>query len=361
MKVLYLINFAGKAGTERYVENLVAHLHPGKVQCGLCYNVDGPLADKMRTKGIPTHRIEMRHMLDLKAAKALARLCREEGYDVIHAQYPRENYIALLSRCFGNKVRVVFTSHLTLHQPIYWRVLNRLFTPGNHKIISVCGEGADIMKSNGVCPDRMEVIFNGIDATTPLPRDRSVLDEFGISDNEKVLSILARFAPEKGLSFLCEAIALVRQQTRVPFRVLIMGDGELFGEIQARVRDLELDDTIILTGFRTDTAKLLAASDLYLNSSSCNEAMSFAILEALGAALPVVATNVGGNADLVHLGGTCGAILPFGDTEAYAGAIVQLLEDDALRTQYSAAARQKATCEFDLHRLLDAVYRTYLP
>lgn len=361
MKVLYLINFAGKAGTERYVENLVEHLHPGKASCGLCYNVDGPLADKLRAKGIPTHRIEMRHMLDLKAARELADLCKKEGYEVIHAQYPRENYIALLSRRFGSGARVVFTSHLTLHQPIYWKLMNRFFTPGDHRIISVCSEGADIMKANGVCPERIEVIFNGINASVPLPRDRRVLEEFGIRDEELVVSILARFAPEKGLDFLCDAIARVRALTKVPFRVLIMGDGELFGQIRDKIAALGLENTVVLTGFRTDTAKLLAASDLYLNSSRCNEAMSFAILEALGASLPVVATDVGGNSDLVHLGGKCGEILPFGDTEGYAKAIVRLLEDDALRAEYSRAAYAKATREFDLHRLLDAVYQTYLP
>ena len=361
MKVLYLINFAGKAGTERYVENLVAHLHPDKASCGLCYNVDGPLADKMRAMGIPTHRVQMRHMLDLQAAKALADLCKKEGYDVIHAQYPRENCIALLARHFGSGARVVFTSHLTLHQPLHWKLINRTFTPGNHRIISVCKEGADILRSNGVCPQKIEVIFNGIDATAPLPRDRSVLEEFGIGDGELVISILARFAPEKGLEFLCDAIAQVKAQTKIPFRVLMMGDGELFPRIREQVAGLGLSDTIVLTGFRTDTARLLAASDLYLNSSSCNEAMSFAILEALGASLPVVATDVGGNSDLVHLGGTCGAIIPYGDTQGYAQAIIRLLENDDLRAEYSRTAYHKATHEFDLHQLLDAVYQTYHP
>lgn len=359
MKVLYLINFAGKAGTEKYVENLVAHLHPEKAECGLCYNIDGPLAEKLRAKGIPTHQLTMRNPLDLKAAKELAAICKLEGYDVIHAQYPRENYIALLAKRFGCKAKVVFTSHLTLHQPGYWKLLNRLFTPGNHRIISVCGEGADILKSNGVAADKIQVIFNGIDAREPLPHDRSVLAEFGVPDNALVISILTRFAPEKGLGFLCDAIARVKQQTAVPFRLLMIGDGEQFDEIKATVQRLGLEDTVILTGFRTDTARLLAASDLYLNSSSCNEAMSFAILEALGAGLSVVATDVGGNSDLVHLGGKAGEILPFGDTEGFANAIVALLENDALRAQYSAAARHKATHEFDLHKLLDDVYQTY--
>lgn len=359
MKVLYLINYAGKAGTERYVENLVEHLHPDKAACGLCYNMDGPLAQKLRARGIPTYQVEMKHIFDLGAAKQLAQICKTQGYDVIHAQYPRENYIAILARRFGSGARVVFTSHLTLRQPWYWKLLNRVFTPGDHRIISVCREGADILKANGVAADKIQVIFNGIDATKPLPRDRRVLTALGIGDSEKVITILARFAPEKGLEFLCDAIARVKEQTSVPFRMLIVGDGELFGAIQAKATALGLEDTILLPGFRTDTGSILAASDLYLNASSRNEAMSFAILEALGAGLPVVATDVGGNSDLVHLGGKCGEILPYGDVEGYAGAIVRLLEDDELRQTYSRAARSKATHEFDLRNLLDAVYQTY--
>ena len=55
MKVLYLINFAGKSGTERYVENLVEYLYPDRCGCGRCYGVDGPLAEKMRRRGLPVH------------------------------------------------------------------------------------------------------------------------------------------------------------------------------------------------------------------------------------------------------------------------------------------------------------------
>lgn len=359
MKVLYLINFAGKSGTERYVENLVEHLHPDKCRCGLCYNIDGPLADKMKAKGVPTHQIPMRSIADFPAAMALAKLCRAEGYDVIHAQYPRENYIAILSKLFGSGARVVFTSHLTLRQPWYWKLLNRIFTPHDHRIISVCGEGEGLLKENGVAADKIEVIFNGIDAASLPPRDRGILREFGIGSEEKVISILARFAPEKGLGFLCDAIAYVKDRTKVPFRVLVMGDGDEFAAVKEKVASLHLEDTILLTGFRDDTSKILAASDLYLNTSSRNEAMSFAILEALGAGLPLVVTDVGGNRDLCMLGGCCGIVTGYGDVPAFGSAIRRLLEDDGLRREYSAAAKHKAANEFSLHRLLDAVYETY--
>ena len=89
MKVLYLINYAGSGGSERYVELLAGYYHNNKASCGLCYNVDGPLVEKMRLLGIPVHQLPMQSPLDLSAAKKLAALVKKEGYDVIHAQYPR--------------------------------------------------------------------------------------------------------------------------------------------------------------------------------------------------------------------------------------------------------------------------------
>lgn len=358
MKVLYLINFAGKAGTEKYVENLVDHLHPGKAECGLCYNIDGPLAEKMRARGIPTHQLEMRNPLDLKAAKQLARLCQTEGYDVIHAQYPRENYIALLAKRFGCKAKVVFTSHLIIRQSFLWNLLNRVFTPKNHKIITVCTHGRQVLESNGVAKDRIQIIYNGVDPAAAPARDRSVLQEFGIPDDAPVISILTRFSEEKGVPFLLRSIAKLKEKTTIPFRLLLVGSGPDFDRDSQLIPQLGLADTVILTGFRTDTAALLAASDIYLNSSS-SEAMSFSILEALNAGLPLVVTDVGGNPELVRTGGDCGLLAPYGDEDAYADAIRTLLEDVTLREAYSAAARAKVKNEFDLHKLLDEVYQTY--
>lgn len=357
MKVLYLINFAGKAGTEKYVDNLINHLHPQKSECFLCYNIDGPLAEKMRDKGIKTFQLEMKSPFDTKASKKLAKICIENKIDIIHAQYPRENYIAIRSKKYGNPAKIVFTSHLTIHQPFLWKFFNRIYTKKNHCIISVCNEGKDILIENKVCPDKIKVIFNGIDASKMPAHDRSVLSEFGIGD-EKVISILTRFSPEKGLEFLVESIRLLRSKTDIPFKLLIIGDGDQFEEIKQKIKDEKLDDTIILTGFRTDTNALLAASDIYLMSSS-NEAMSFAILEALANALPIVATDVGGNRDLVNIQQSCGYLVNFGDTVNFSNRIKDLLEDDKLRTEFSAAAKKKAQSVFDLNKLLEDVYKTY--
>lgn len=358
MKILYLINYAGAGGTERYVELLAKHYHKNKADCGLCYHVDGALVEKTQALSIPTHYLPMRSFLDLTAAKKLATLCTNEGYDIIHAQYPRENCIALLSKCFGCKAKVVFTSHLIAQQPPHWRLLNRLFTPKNHAVLTVCTYGREVLERNGVARDKIRVVFNGVDASAAPKRDRTILSEFGIREEEKVITMLTRFSEEKGVPFLLRSIAKLKEKTTVPFRLLLVGTGPDFDRDKELVSQLGLEDHVVLTGFRTDTARLLAASDICLNSSS-SEAMSFAILEALAAGLPLVLTDVGGNPELVNTGNVCGLLVPYGDEDGYAAAIKTLLEDDALRASFAAAARAKAAKEFDLRASLDKLFEIY--
>ena len=90
MNILYLINFAGKAGTEKYVENLIEAYNGEKAKCFFAYSIHGPLADKMKEKGIPSFQFKMSSPFDIFAAKKLAKYCRENKIDVICPQYPRE-------------------------------------------------------------------------------------------------------------------------------------------------------------------------------------------------------------------------------------------------------------------------------
>ena len=117
MKLLYLINFAGKAGTEKYVENLVRIFSEAGHECHFAYNVPGELSEKMAAMGIPSLRLDMDRSGALKSAGKLADYCAAHGIEVIHAQYPRENIIALLARRRYKSVRVVYTNHLTIYAP----------------------------------------------------------------------------------------------------------------------------------------------------------------------------------------------------------------------------------------------------
>lgn len=358
IKVLYLINFAGKAGTEKYVENLIDFLPTDEFEPHLCFNIDGPLADKMRAKNVPCHQLTMNSPFDRKAAKDLVKICKENGIDVIHAQYPRENYIALAAKKKLPTLKVIFTSHLTLCQNAVWKFFNKRLMKNNDCVISVCNEGRDILIANGVPKDRIKVIFNGIDASKSPEHDRSYIADL-VPENAVVATALARLSPEKGLDFLIDCVAEAKKKAKGDLRVLIAGDGELKDQLQEHIDRCGLPETVKLLGFRTDVPKILAASDIGLNCASSNEAMSFALLESLAAGLALVTTDVGGNRDLCEYAGEAGICVPYGNTAAYAEALVTLTDNAEKRTQMSANARHKAQNEFDLSSLLSQTIKLY--
>lgn len=358
MRVLYLINHAGKAGTEKYVYNLVNAYKNEKAECFFAYNEPGLLLDQMKEMGIPTCQIEMKSPFDLKAAKKLAALCKKYKIDIIHTQYPRENYVAVLSKRYRPETRVIYTCHLTLKTNFLWRMTNPIITKHDDAIISVCNNGKELMVGNGVPEEKIRVIFNGL-FEEDMQKDMAstIREELGIPEDTFVAVTLARYHIAKGLPYLVDSIAKVPED--IPFVCLIAGDGELFEEIRTKIQEMGLEKRILQLGFRKDAPNLLAGSDIFINSAKCYEALSFAILEALGAGLPVIATNIGGNGDIINPQNDCGILVEYGDTDGMANAITTLAKDKELCRKYSENGRRAIKNVFNLDHILDKIYKVY--
>lgn len=357
VNILYLINYAGSAGTEKYVENLLGAAARAGHRCHLGYCVPGPLSEKAAAAGCSTLRLDMSPKRVLFAARELARYCRDQGVEVIHAQYPRENVIAVLARGFYRPLRVVFTSHLTIRQGRSWRYVNRLVTPHDHCVISVCRQGAALLAENGVCRERIRVIPNGIRPGREPARENAIRQEFDLSEETFLFVTMARYAPEKGLGWLLKVLVRLKERTIRPFVCLIAGEGAEYELIARRVRDLGLTENIIQAGYRADGTRLLASADAYVSTALYNEAMSFAILEAMGCALPLAVTDVGAGAELAA---GCGFACAPGDTEAMAENLRRLLEDESLCRRLGKAAREKVCRDYDLETLLQRTLECYI-
>lgn len=359
LKVLYLINHAGKAGTEKYVYNLADTFRKKNTKCYFAYSEPGLLSEQMEEMGIESFCVTMKHPFDMKAAKRIADICRENNIDVIHTQYPRENYIALLSRRFYSGTRVVYTCHLTLKTSYLWKITNSILTRGNHKIISVCNNGKELLIGNGVPENKIDVVFNGIRPSEKKKGNPEKRKELQIDSDTFVICTLSRYHMAKGLDFFVDSVDKLRRITDKKFVVLFMGDGELFGEIKNQIEKLGLGDYIKQLGFRKDADEILAMSDLYVNSAKCYEALSFAILEALDASLPVVATDVGGNSDIINDETDCGILVEYGDTKAMAVAIRKMMYDKEMYERFSNNAKKVVLEKFNLDVLLEETYTKY--
>ncbi len=359
MKVLYLINHAGKAGTEKYVYNLAKTFNGEDTKCYFAFSEAGLLSEQMKELGIESFQFEMRHPFDLRAAKKLASICRENNIDVIHTQYPRENYIALLSKRYYSGVKVVYTCHLTLKTSFLWKITNKLMTKNNHKIISVCNKGKELLIGNGVNGDKITVIFNGIVPIENPTKNTEKRKELGIDEDTFVITTLARYHIAKGLEYFTDSIYELKKLTDKKFVVLYVGDGELFDKVKDKIKKLGLENEIKQLGFRKDSQEILAMSDLYVNSAKCFEALSFAIIEALNHSLPVVATDVGGNSDIVNDETNCGILVDYGDKIGMANAINTMLTDKQKYDEFAKNARIAAVERFNLDELLKETYKQY--
>ena len=361
MKVLYLLNFAGKAGTERYVETLVRYLsQDGLVQPFFAYNEGGLLVERLEEMGVPCRRVEMRRRFDKKAAKELAKLCEEWDIDLVHCHYLREHYTALLAKKYRPDLRVVYTNHFVLANDFVTRFTNRIMDKKQDQIIAVCSRGKEQLMANGWSGDRIQVIFNGVDPAVWAGdrADSTLRAELGLDENRFVMLCASRFADDKGHKYLIDSVKRLTELTAVPFTLVLAGDGPLLEPAKAQVKELGLEDRVIFLGFRQDMKNLFHGADLYVNSSR-HEALSFLIIEAMAAGLPVIATDMGGNSDIVNDQTGCGLLVEYDNPDSMSAAMARFLEEPDLLARCRAGAGRAVEERFEIRKMCRATFGVY--
>lgn len=359
LKVLYLLNHAGKAGTERYVQTLVEKLNNDKIKAYFAYNESGLLVDRMKELGVETYRIEMKNPFDIKAAIELNKLCRKLDIDLIHTQFLRENYIALLSKLLNSKVKVFYTNHFILYNNAILKMTNRMLNPLRSTIVAVCNKGKDMMISNGVDGKKIKVIFNGVDINYWGEKIESTMRrELNIGEDEFVFLCASRFAHDKGHKFLIDSVAELKKLSDKKFKCVLANDGPLLEDCKKQVKELGLEKDVIFTGFRKDIKNLIYGSDLYINSSE-HEALSFAIIEVLACGVPVIATDMAGNGDIINDETNCGVLVEYNNPKGLAQAVNGIMSDKERQKALGENAKKAVKEKFNLDKVASETYNLY--
>lgn len=250
-----------------------------------------------------------------------------------------------------------------------YRLLRRLYRPFVSHYIALSNElERYLMNGVGVPADRLSRICNGVDTSSfaPSAAGRSLLEgnPFASDDAPVVVGTVGRLQAVKDQIALVRAFARLAGSGECRFdrlRLAIAGDGPQRGDVEAAVRESGVGDKIWLAGERADVADVMRSFDLFVLPSRA-EGISNTILEAMASALPVVATDVGGNAELVAAGET-GLLVPAADDAAMADAISRYALDPGLRRLHGDAGRQRAMSEFSLDGMVEryrALYETLL-
>jgi glycosyltransferase involved in cell wall biosynthesis len=343
---MLVITLAEVGGAQSYVAALLPALAE-RYEVVLAAHGEGPLraaAAEAGARFVPLRHVRrpIRPWRDLAGLVELSRLLHRERPQILHASSSKAGVLGRLA-AVATRVPIrfftvhgwAFSAYSGLPSLLY-RITDRLMAPLTTVTICVSENELAAGLEAGMCrAERTVVIRNAVDvsAASRARHDRAT---------PRLIAVGRLKAPKDFLT-LIRAFAALPEGS---FEALIVGDGPDRGAVEDEIRRLRLEERVRLVGERSDVPALLADSDLFVLSSR-SEGLPVSVLEAMAAELPVVASRVGGLAELV-VDGETGILVPPGDIPALSAALGDLVNDRELRRKLGAAGRARAEAHFDL-------------
>ena len=354
LRVMFLVTCMPVGGAETLLVSLVRKLDRQKFLPEIaCLKERGPLGDELAAE-IPVHCNLIAHKLDILVLFRLWRLMRSRQMDAVVTVGAGDKMFwgRLAAKLAGVPV-IVSALHSTGWPDSIGR-LNRLLTPLTDGFIGVAdAHGTHLVEREHFPADKVHIIYNGVDTTRFRPGDKlAARAQLGLPKNAKVIAILAALRPEKNHELFLRGAARILSQ--IPnARFLVIGDGALRPGLEQLTAQLGLTDVTQFLGSRPDVERVLSAVDV-LALTSHNEASPVSILEALSCSVPAVAANVGSVSETV-IDNVTGKLFPAGDEDRYVQAVLELLENEPLRSRLGSTGRQQVIEK----RSLDSMVRGY--
>jgi glycosyltransferase involved in cell wall biosynthesis len=376
--VVHLIEALGFGGAETHIYRLATHLRQGRYEPLVCCLSGSPRIAALKDQGVQVITLDIsRHSIVLfplflndvvKAILKLILLIRRRKVDIIHTHLPD---CAILGGIAGklSGAEVVATYHGLKILPFdrkkndprnYLRMIFYRFAGIlAYRSIAVSEEVKDLMvRAMHVEPHKILVINNGIDTEDygkPIDLE-TVCKELGLVFDDKVVTFVGRLVSNKGHKYLIMAAQVViRYYPNTKF--LLVGNGPTLGELTDLVSKLSLEKHVKFLGERSDIPNILAITNVFVLPSFA-EGISLALLEAMAAGKPVVATAVPGNRDVV-VDKETGLLVPAKDFEALGSAICKLLTDPHTAKRMGASGRVRVRKHFNFQKTLHKTEQIY--
>lgn len=369
MKISHFVENLNRGGLERTVIDLIrAQLQLGHECQVICLFEKGSLAAEVEELGVAVHACGKRRGMDVRALRQARHHLRAHGTKVLHTHNAAAHYHAVLA-AFGLGIRrTVNTRHgmgaLDLASRREW--LFRRTLSLTDAVVTVCEAARhELLASRRLPAAKLVAIPNGIRVERFAPADdmarARLTHALGLSSETRLIGTVGRLAPAKHQVALIDALAAV-QAAHPSSALVIVGDGPLRGELEARIRHHALEGRVFLLGDRSDVAQLLAGFSIFA-LPSLTEGYSIALLEACAAGLPIIASDVGGNREIVHEGQN-GRLVAAGSVAQMTGALRDLLDDQGLCNRMGEAGRSWVSEQGSVSamaRRYDRVYQGLTP
>ncbi len=376
LKVLRIVTRLDLGGSAVDVMELCEHIDRTKFETHLlCGSVSQLTADdinnlKKSLSGftiMETLKRDPSPIADFKALLKLYSFIKRGKFDIVHTHTSKAGFIGRLAARMAHAPVVIHTTHGHVFYGFFGKLKTKLFVILEKVGAAVsdrifCLTELEIKDHLDLGIGRRELFAalpSGIDIETyaapSVPREET-RRRLGIPAGAPVIGTVARLDPIKGGKYLLEAFISIKDADSAPY-LLFVGDGECRAELEARARDSEASGRVIFAGLRRDVPDLLHAMDIFV-MPSLNEGYGKAIVEAMSAGVPVVATEVGGVPTLIE-SGTNGLLVPAADAAALAAALVKLISSTETARALSDAAKKKVDEKYSVGAMVRDVEAAY--
>jgi glycosyltransferase involved in cell wall biosynthesis len=357
MRVMFLSTSMGMGGADKQLLSAAQLMHAqGHDVCIVSLTELGPMGLEARSQGIRTESLDMRRGVpDPRGLIRLIRLVRSWKPDVLHSHMVHANLLARVVRLFAPVPVMVSTIHNIYEGGPLWMAAYRISNGLVDHMTIISEAAANRFVNERIVPRKLlTCVPNGVDTERfrqVAPGTREALrSSIGVNDGFVWLAV-GRFEIAKDYPNMLHAFAEVSQRHSNAV-LLLVGHGSLQEETESLARSLGLGDRIRFLGVRSDVPELMAAADGYVMSSAW-EGMPIALLEAAAAGLPIVATRVGGNHEVVR-DGESGYLVPPRDHEALGRAMMRLMEQPSEeRRAMGERGREHVRVHYGLGRVVE--------
>ncbi len=363
IRLCHLITELRPAGAEKIVYELATRVDRDRFETHVAALRGGAVAEKLREANVPVTVLDVRSKGDVFKLARLTDLLRRGRFDILHTHLFHADLAGRIARAgAGTPKHLCHTIHVAEQRFRPWRFLwARLGAGGCEQFIAVSRAVRDHHARRAHLPTaRYLVIPNGTDLTAggrdPSARAR-LRNQWGIGEVQVVLAFLGRLDRQKGLDVLLEAIRRLHANGDAP-QFVLAGDGPQRAMLETFLADDPAGRCVRRLGFVQDVRSVLNAADALVLPSRW-EGFGLAVIEAMAAELPVIATAVQGPDEIV-LPGQTGLLVPKEDPQALAAAIDQLSRDETLRRRMGRAGLQRVRERYGIERTLAAHEQLYL-
>jgi glycosyltransferase involved in cell wall biosynthesis len=356
--VLLMVRQLGWGGTERQLTELAKALDRRRFLPHVAaFYTDGPRARELEASGVPVIEIPVRSLFrPVPAARVLRAYLREHAIRLVHTfDHPANIFGVPAAKLAGGCTVLASQRGHRWNYSRKYRLMLRISDRLADGIVVNCEAiRRHLMKEYSVPERKIRLCYNGIDPRVfhPGPRERPA----ALADAAAVIGTVAVLRPEKGLPVLLEAFARLAAG-RKGLRLAIVGSGPVETELRERAAALGLRDSCLFVPATAEVPRWLRAFDIFVQPS-LNEALSNSLMEAMACGCCAVASNVGGNPELVT-GGETGMLFERANAGELAERLAWLIDRPELRAQLGKCAAARIAARFSLQASVERIEEIY--